>query len=536
MSLLRVEDLSVSIGGRTILDGVSFALDAGEILALAGQSGSGKSTTALAIAHLLPAGAKTSGSIRLDGEELGLRSERELAAVRGRDIGLVFQEPMTALNPVMNIGEQIGEVLRVHRLVPKAEIPAAVSALLGKVELDGVSASRFPHELSGGQRQRVAIAIALAGSPKLIIADEPTTALDVTTQAQILALFRRLVREEKIGLILITHDIAVVAEVADRIATLDGGTIVEEGPVLEVLRFPQRAITKGLVQAFAELPARTASVKSSEPLLAVTNLSRRYGGGLFGGTPHTALTDVSFALAPGESLGVVGESGAGKSTLLRAVLGLERPDTGHVAIAGTDFLTARHGTRLALRRKIQAVFQDPIASFDPRHTVGRIVVEPLHLTDAVFDRAQRRAKVTSVLERVGLSADAIDRYPHEFSGGQRQRIAIARALIIEPDIIAFDEALSALDIAARVQILDLLNGLSRDAGISYLFVTHDISLVRAITDRLIVMKSGRIVEAGKTEDVLSAPRDPYTAALVAATPDLDRALSRHPEMHEASGI
>jgi peptide/nickel transport system ATP-binding protein len=536
MSLLRVDDLSVTISGRTILDGVSFNLAAGEILALAGQSGSGKSTTALAIAHLLPAGAKASGSIRLDGDELGLKSERDLTAIRGRDIGLVFQEPMTALDPVMTIGAQIAEVLRVHRLVPAGEIASAVARLLARVELADISPSRFPHELSGGQRQRVAIAIALAGSPKLIIADEPTTALDVTTQAQILDLFRRLAREEHIGFLLITHDIAVVAETADRIAVLDGGTIVEEGPTLEVLRDPVRGITKGLVEAFVDLPDRHAVVADAAPILEVKKLSRRYGGGLFGGATHTALSDVSFTLSAGESVGVVGESGAGKSTLLRAVLGLERPDEGAVALAGRDLATARGADRLALRRKIQAVFQDPIASFDPRHSIGRIVAEPLHLADAALSRAERRKKAEAVLERVGLPADAVERYPHEFSGGQRQRIAIARALIIAPAIIALDEAMSALDVAAKVQLLELLNTLSREVGISYLFVTHDLTLVRAITDRLIVMQGGRIVETGPTHDVLSSPRDPYTAALVAATPDLGRALARHSKVHEASGI
>ena len=535
MSLLKVDDLSVMIGTRTILDGVSFHLEAGEILALAGQSGSGKSTTALAVARLLPVGAKTRGSIRLEGDELGLKSERELTEIRGRDIGFVFQEPMTALDPVMTIGEQIAEVLKVHGLVLRREIPQGVARLLERVELAGLSPHRFPHELSRGQRQRVAIAMALAGSPKLILADEPTTALDVTTQAQILGLFRRLAREDGIGVLLITHDIAVVAETADRIAILDSGTIVEEGPALDVLRDPSRAVTKGLVEAFACLPDRRRPAAEVEPILAVTDLSRRYGGGLFGGETVSALKDISFTLAAGESVGVVGESGAGKSTLLRAVLGLERPDAGAITIAGRDLATSRGAERLSLRKRIQAVFQDPIASFDPRHTIGRIVAEPLHLADGAPSRAERRRRTEAVLERVGLPGGTIDRYPHEFSGGQRQRIAIARALIIAPDIIALDEAMSALDAAAKVQLLDLLNGLSREAGISYLFVTHDLSLVRAITDRLIVMKGGRIVETGPTAEVLSAPRNPYTAALVAATPDLPRALAGRFGIH-ASGI
>jgi peptide/nickel transport system ATP-binding protein len=527
MALLQIDNLSVAIGGRQILDGVSFALKGGEILALAGQSGSGKSTTALAIAHLLLPDARISGSIRLDGDELGLKTERELRDIRGRDIGLVFQEPMTALNPVMSIGEQIAEPLRLHRGLSRAATEIEVTLLLARVGLSeaGVLPGRYPHELSGGQRQRVAIAIAIACSPKLLIADEPTTALDVTTQAQILALFRKLVRDEKTGLLLITHDIAVVAETADRIAVMDEGRIVEEGAALAVLRDPRHVVTKDLVKALRNIPERqTAPASSQPPILTVSNLTRHYGGRFLGPKRHTALQDVSFEVAPGESLGVVGESGSGKSTLLRAVLGLDRPDGGVVSIAGGSLLRARGKQRLALRRKIQAVFQDPVASFDPRHSVARIVAEPLHLLGEALSRSQRRKKAQGVLERVGLPGDVVDRYPHEFSGGQRQRIAIARALIIEPAMIALDEAMSALDIPARSQLLELLNGLSRDLGISFLFVTHDISLVRAVTDRLIVMQAGRIVETGPTADVLAAPRHPYTAALVAATPSLERAF------------
>lgn len=522
--LLRVEGLTFSIGGTPILQGLSFDVRAGEILALAGQSGSGKSTTALAIARLLPRGAGRSGSITLDGIELCTQTERALRDIRGRDIGLVFQEPMTALNPVMTVGQQIAEPLRIHKNLGQAGIRDAVLRLLGRVGLGeaGVTPDRYPHELSGGQRQRVAIAIAVSCAPKLLIADEPTTALDVTTQAQLLKLFRTLAEEDKIGIVLITHDLAVVAETADRVAVMHGGKIIEEGSARDVLRSPRHSVTQDMVAALSRLPVRT-SRPTAEPILEVSNLERRYGGAA--AKQFTALHDVSFSLSQGESIGVVGESGSGKSTLLRAVLGLDKPNSGDVRIAGASLFGARGKQNLALRRKIQAVFQDPVGSFDPRFSVERIVTEPLHLLGERLSRSERRKKAETVLERVGLSGSIADRFPHEFSGGQRQRIAIARALIIEPSLLALDEAVSALDIPARVQILELLNALSRDLGISYFFVTHDLSLVRSITDRLIVLQSGRIIETGVTADVLASPQHPYTASLVAATPDFTRALA-----------
>ncbi|HEY0282138.1 MAG TPA: dipeptide ABC transporter ATP-binding protein [Rhizomicrobium sp.] len=524
MTLLRVDKLSVTFGKKQVLNGTAFSLSAGEILAIAGESGSGKSTAALAIAHLLPAAARVSGSVLLEGDDLNAKGERALCGIRGRDIGLVFQEPMTALNPVMQVGDQIAESLRLHRRISRSEAREAVRNLLERVGLIDIPATRYPHELSGGQRQRVAIAIAIACSPKLIIADEPTTALDVTTQAQVLALFRQLVREERIGLILITHDLAVVAETADRIAIMNKGRIVEEGTTLQVLREPRHASTRELVEALSRFPDRISKPRNGRPLLEVSNLVRHYGGRFLNRGTQTAVADVSFTVEQGESVGIVGESGSGKSTLLRAVLGLDRPNGGDVRIAGTAISSARGKKRLDVRRKVQAVFQDPLSSFDPRHHIGRVVAEPLHLLGENLGRVERRKRAEAALERVGLPARMADRYPHEFSGGQRQRIAIARALIIEPALIALDEAVSALDVSARAQIVELLNGLSRDLGVAYLFVTHDLSLVRSITDRLIVMRAGRIVETGATGDVLSAPQHPYTAALLAATPDLRRAL------------
>lgn len=529
MSLLKLEGLTVSIGNRPVLNGVSLSLERGEVLALAGKSGSGKSTTALAIASLLPKSPRVKGAIWLDGTNLITQTEAELCDIRGKDIGLVFQEPMTALNPVKTIGEQIAETLLVHCRASRNEVREKVFAILNRVGLSesGVTPDRYPHELSGGQRQRVAIAIAIVGAPKLVIADEPTTALDVTTQAQILDLLRKLVREDHVGLILITHDLAVVAERADRVAVMQQGAIVEEGDTLSVLRAPQHPSTRALIDDLTRLPRRISpSLADDGILLEVSNLARDYdlGVGILRRGTRRVIEDVSFTVRRGESLGVVGEFGSGKTTLLRAVLGLDRPNGGEVRLGGASVARATGDSMRTLRRKIQAVFQDPLSSFNPRHRIERIIAEPLHLTGVKLTAAERLAKVHASLDKVGLASSAADRYPHEFSGGQRQRIAIARALIIEPALIALDEAVSALDASARAQILELLNTLSHELGVSYLFVTHDLSLVRAIADRLIVMQAGRIVESGRTDEILAAPKHPYTATLLAATPNLDRAL------------
>jgi peptide/nickel transport system ATP-binding protein len=516
MTLLRIENLALSIAGHPVLQGVSLDLARGEILALAGASGSGKSSTALAVARLLPQNAQVSGSIKFDGVELASKCEADLCALRGAEIGLVFQEPMTALNPVMTIGAQIAETLLLHGKCSHTEAKSWVRTMLARVGLSkaGVTAERYPHELSGGQRQRVAIALAIIGKPKLVIADEPTTALDVSTQAQILDLLKSLVHEDNIGLVLIPHDLGAVARVADRVAVMEAGEVVESGSVAEVLHAPRHAITRGLIEAATNLPIRGPRADHERAtLLAVERLSRAYRQR---GRTAFAISDIDFDLKSGESIAIVGESGSGKSTLLRAILGLERPDCGDVRLAGTSISHAKGAALFELRRKIQAVFQDPSSSFDPRYSVGRIVAEPLHLIDWRISVTERKRRAAAALERVGLPAETAARYPHEFSGGQRQRIAIARALIIQPALIAFDEALSSLDAAARRQLLELLDDLSRMLGLSYLFVTHDLVQARAIADRLIVMQAGRIVEAGNTNDILSAPRHPYTAALLTA--------------------
>jgi peptide/nickel transport system ATP-binding protein len=525
VSLLGIEGLGVAIHGLPVLRDVAMAVRAGEVLGVIGESGSGKSMTALAVMRLLPAGALATGRILLDGADLLARSEAEMCAIRGRDVGMIFQEPMTALNPMQTIGDQVAETVRVHGGASRAEARAVARATLDRVGLPAARfpLSRYPHELSGGQRQRVVIAMAVALRPKLLIADEPTTALDVTTQAQILELLRRLVAADGMGCMLITHDLAVVADVADRLAVMSRGEVVEAGPTAEVMREMRHPYTRALFAASGHRPERLPRLARA-PLLQVEGLVREYPGarrGLLGREPpFRAVRGVSFTLHHGESLGLVGESGCGKSTLSRAVLGLEALQGGSVRVEG-DAVRAGEAMPRALRAKMQVVFQDPYGSFNPRHRVARLVTEPFHLLDAPPRGAERRRAVEAALGDVGLEPGDADKYIHEFSGGQRQRIAIARALIIRPKLIVLDEAVSALDVQVRAQILDLLAGLSMRYGLSYLFISHDLTVVRAITDRVMVMKAGEIVEEGRTEAVFAAPRHPYTRALLAAAPILE---------------
>ena len=531
MTLLAVEDLGVTLGGRPLLAALSFSVAPGEVLGLVGESGSGKSLSALALAGLLPDGARATGSVRLEGEELIGAAEPALCRVRGRGIGIVFQEPATALNPLLTIGAQVAETARVHGGYSVAAARGRAAATLERVGLPAaaVSAERYPHELSGGQRQRVAIALAVALAPRLLIADEPTTALDVTTQAQILALLAELAARERMALILISHDLAVVAGVAARIAILKDGRIVEQGPTRAVLQAPAHAYTRALVRDFTPRPAAPRPASGAAPLLEATGVVRDYRGprrGFFGRAPvRRALDGVSVRVAPGERVGLVGESGSGKSTLVRALLGLERPEAGTVRIAGASLAGAAPGEARRLRRLVQVVFQDPYGSLNPRHRVGRIVAEPLGLLAGRPGAGERERRVAAALAAVGLAAADARRRPHEFSGGERQRIAIARALVVEPQLVILDEAVSALDASLRSQILELLLGLSAARGLAYLFVSHDLGVVRAVTDRTLVMQSGRIVEEGPTAQVLERPRHPYTRQLVAASPSLERALA-----------
>ncbi|RLJ51771.1 peptide/nickel transport system ATP-binding protein [Litoreibacter meonggei] len=514
MTLLSIENLSLSIHGLPILRDVSLSVGRGEILGVIGESGSGKSLTAFSVLQLLPSGTTCQGRINLLGEDVLTKPEPALCAMRGRDVGMVFQEPMTALNPVQTIGAQVAETILIHEPnTPKPEAMKRAAHALTRCELpqDKFPLSRYPHEMSGGQRQRVVIAMAIALQPKLLIADEPTTALDVTTQAEILDLLARLVREDDMGLMLISHDLAVVTDMADRIAIMKDGAVVEEGGA-DLHRTMTHPYTKALFAASSHQPDRTATPEDT-PLLEVNDAIRDYTlprTSLFGSADtFRAVDNVSFHIKRGESLGLVGESGCGKSTLTRAILGLEPLQGGTIVLDGQP-------VGPDARRKMQVVFQDPYGSFNPRHKVARLVSEPFHL----LGRKATDAEIDEALISVGLTPADKTKYIHEFSGGQRQRIAIARALIIKPELIVLDEAVSALDVSIRAQILDLLADLSDRFGLTYLFISHDLSVVRAITDRCLVMQSGKIVEEGPTERLFTAPAHPYTQTLIAAAPTL----------------
>jgi len=524
MSLLSIQNLNVRFHSYSILKGVKLEVAPGEIVAITGESGSGKSMTALAAMQLLPTGAQCSGRIMLGDKDLTTLTEPQLCAIRGNDIGMVFQEPMTALNPVQPIGAQVAETILIHERTSKAEAMKRAAQTLARVGLpqDRFPLSRFPHELSGGQRQRVVIAMAIARHPRVLIADEPTTALDVTTQAQILNLLARLAREDGMGLLMITHDLAVVADMADRIVVMRNGEIVEQGDTATLLHNMQHPYTRMLFAASSHR-VTLPQTKADAPLLEVRGVSRDYRTPrktLFGKPGHfRAVDNVSFTLARGERLGLVGESGCGKSTLTRALLGLEQVQEGSITLNGEPVFTG-NTPNLAVRRCMQVVFQDPYSSFNPRHRVARQITEPFHLLDDPPTGAARQRAIDEALTAVGLTPADADKYIHEFSGGQRQRIAIARALIIRPDLIVFDEAVSALDVSVRAQILDLLAGLCASHNLSYLFISHDLSVVRTITDRVLVMQAGRIVEQGATSDLFNDPQHPYTKSLIAAAPVL----------------
>ncbi|HEY2682835.1 MAG TPA: ABC transporter ATP-binding protein [Steroidobacteraceae bacterium] len=523
--LLNVTALGVALGGNTLLKDVTFELDSGEILGLVGASGSGKSMTALALMQLLPPGAQLAGKVALRDEILTGKGAEAMRAFRGRDIGMVFQEPMSALNPLMPIGEQIAETVRLHREVSRKEAFALAREALDAVGLTGESGSfeRYPYQLSGGQRQRVAIAIAIVLSPALLIADEPTTALDVIAQAQVLALLKELARARRMGLILITHDLAVIAAVADRVAVMQAGTIVESGYSAALLRNPVHPYTRSLLAA-ARMPRKSTFKRPSAAVVETRGIVKEYRRARrsLWRAPQAvrAVDGVSLTVHAGETVGLVGESGSGKSSLLRVILALQRAQQGEVRLLDEHF-PASDGLKLRRqRRAIQVVFQDPVSSFDPRWNVERIVAEPFHLLDTPPSPAESRRLVAEALEQVGLSAADSTRLPHEFSGGQRQRIAIARALISKPAVIALDEAVSALDVLVRQQILKLLAELAERAKLAFLFVTHDLHVVRSIADRVYVMQKGRIVEEGQTERLFGSPQHEYTRALIAATPVL----------------
>ena len=523
---LAVRGLSVAFDGHPVVEGLDLDVAAGEIVGLVGPSGSGKSLTARAILGLPPRGAVVGGSVRLDGRELLGLDERALCAVRGRGLGLVFQEPATALDPVAPVGAQVAEGLRVHGLASRREARGQAQAWLARVGLDPAVAppSRRAHQLSGGQRQRVAIAAALALRPAVLIADEPTTALDAVTQAQIAGLLAALVREEGLSLLLISHDLALVAATSDRLVRLERGRVVAAGPTLRVLADADVAPPPP-----PSRPGPTATSGDAAPasVLRAVGLWRTYRRPRMSGAgaAFAGVQDVSLELSPGGRLAVVGETGAGKSTLLRLLLGLERADRGEVWLAGERFSPAAAARQRALRRHIQPVFQDPAGSFDPLWTVAQLATEPLHLLKPRLSSAEAAARVAQALERVGLPADVARGPAAHLSGGQRQRLALARALVVEPRVLVLDEATSGLDTDSRAQILSLLVELGRTTGLALLMVSHDLGLVRDVADEILVLRAGRIVERGPASRVLAEPQHGYTRALLAASPDLGQVLA-----------
>ena len=524
MTVLSVSGLEVNIHGTEILRDVELDIGEGECFGVVGESGSGKSMTALAVLGLLPAGARRTGAATLEGIDLFGLSEPEMCRVRGRQVGMIFQEPMTALNPVKSIGDQVAETLMVHEGLTRAHSLEVAAERLERVEMpiSRFPLDLFPHELSGGQRQRVCIAMAIALRPKLLIADEPTTALDVSTQSRILRLLSSLVESDGMSLMLITHDLAVIAGMAASTAVMHEGRVVERGPTKALFMRMQHPYTRKLFAASQHVPTRgeatfgTPVVEAREAVREYTKARRR----LFERPEKVRAVDgVSFRLRRGESLGLVGESGCGKSSLARMVLGLDPIQNGSVLIEGTE-VQSREGMPSETRMKIQAVFQDPYGSFNPRHKVERLVSEPFHLAPEAVSKSEKRDRVASSLEDVGLSADDMQKYIHEFSGGQRQRIAIARALVLRPEVIVLDEAVSALDVSIRAQILDLLSELQDRHGLAYLFISHDLTVVNAVTDRVLVMFEGRIVEEGATSEVFASPRHDYTRSLLSAAPKI----------------
>jgi peptide/nickel transport system ATP-binding protein len=546
--ILELEDLGVTFSTETgdvpAVRGVSLHVRPGETLALVGESGSGKSTIALAAMGLLPGNAGATGRASIGRTDVLASSEADLADLRGRIVSMVFQEPATALDPLTRIGAQIAEVVRNHRPVSARDAAREAVGLLGRVGIPDpeMRASAFPFQLSGGQRQRVVIAMAIANEPRLLIADEPTTALDVTVQAEILDLLRRLAVETGTGVLLVTHNMGVVADFADRVAVMLQGEIVETGPVEEVLLRPTHAYTQRLLAAVPRLavaepgsePADSADARASEePVVDLRDVSVVFGRGRRG---VRALDGISLAVRPGETVGLVGESGSGKSTAARVALGLVQPASGTVSLFGSDLARTRGRARRALLAGIGVVLQDPVASLDARMSVGECVAEPLRVHRRGMSSKERRTLVADVLERVRLPRDLAHRAPRELSGGQRQRVSLARALVLQPRLLVADEPTSALDVSVQETVLEVITELQDDLGFACLFVSHDLAVVQRLAERVVVMRAGRIEEQGATAATLLHPETDYTRRLLAAVPVPDPVLQRRRRLERQAAL
>ena len=531
--VLEVQDLAVAYRdaagqAQRVVHGVSFSVAQGEVVALVGESGSGKTTTAQAVIGLLADnGRREHGSIRLQGTEVSGWPAARWNAIRGRVVSLVPQDPTMSLNPVRTVGDQVGEILRIHGLRDRTAVEARVLELLARVGLSqpALRARQYPHELSGGMRQRVLIAIAIALRPALIIADEPTSALDVTVQRRILDLIDALRRETGTAVLLVTHDLGVAADRSHRLVVMQGGRIQEQGPTLELLRNPQSAYTRRLLAdapSLAPAPRRTPRPATTDDWaievedlvheFAAPGHASAHGRGIF-----RAVDGVSLRVRRGSTHAIVGESGSGKTTTIRAIVGLGRPTAGRIRIEGTEVTGLRGEALRQLRRRVQLVYQNPFSSLDPRQRVFDIIEEPLLNFDPL-PADERRRRVHDMLERVGLPAGVLQRRPHALSGGQRQRVAIARALVLQPQVLVLDEAVSALDVTVQAQILALLAQLQQDLGLTYLFISHDLAVVRQIADTVSVLRAGRVVDAGSVEEVFQRPTSDYTRELMDAIP------------------
>ncbi|MBF9072703.1 dipeptide ABC transporter ATP-binding protein [Streptacidiphilus fuscans] len=554
--ILELDDLGVTFTTETgdvhAVRGVSLHVRPGETLALVGESGSGKSTVAFAAMGLLPGNARATGRASIRGTDVVSAPESELAGLRGRTVSMVFQEPATALDPLTRIGAQIAEVIRNHRDLNTREAAAEAVELLRRVGIPEPEerATAFPFQLSGGQRQRVVIAMAIANSPSLLIADEPTTALDVTVQAEILDLLRGLTAEAGTGVLLVTHNMGVVADFADRVAVMLHGQIVETGSVEEVLLRPTHEYTKRLLAAVPRLavaetdptPAHSADapIKASatgasaigEPVVELRDIAVRFGRGR---SAVRALDGVSLAVRPGETVGLVGESGSGKSTAARVALGLIRPVSGSVSLFGADLGRTRSRARRSLRSGIGVVLQDPVASLDARMTIAECIAEPLRVHRRGMSAQERRARVADVLEQVRLPRSLAGRAPRELSGGQRQRVSLARALVLEPRLLVADEPTSALDVSVQQSVLEVISELQAELGFACLFVSHDLAVVQQFAQRVVVMRAGRIEEQGSTASTLLHPETEYTRRLLAAVPLPDPVLQRQRRVHRLAG-